>query len=209
MGNSAVILTDGSSRELDQGLIPLAGRPLISYAVDAVHSLVDEVIVVVSSEFQIEKFKILPNIRIVVNENNPLTPLVGALTGFKAVKGDLALLLSYNAPLLSSNVLALILDLCINRNAVIPRWPDGHIEPLHAAYKVKAATVAAEAAFNCGQTSLLSMVERLRGVRYISTLTLQQFDPKLTFFFNINTPSDLKTAERLLKKIQKHNFYQK
>lgn len=203
MGKSAVILTDGSSSEFSQGLTLLAGRPLISYVIDAVSSLVDEIIVVVSSEARVEKFKILPNIKLVINENTPFTPLAGALTGFKTAKGELTLLLSCNAPLLSSNILTLLLDLCINRNAVIPRWPDGRVEPLHAAYKIKAAATAAETALNNGQTSLSFMVEKLRGVRYISTLVLQQFDPKLTFFFKINTPLDLKTAEHLLKKTSK------
>jgi len=43
------------------------------------------------------------------------------------------------------------------------------------------------------------MITRLRNVRYISTLVLQQLDPRLNTFFNINTQADLKRAETLLK----------
>jgi len=42
------------------------------------------------------------------------------------------------------------------------------------------------------------MVNKLRGVRYISTLVLQQLEPELRTFFNINTPLDLKKAELML-----------
>jgi molybdopterin-guanine dinucleotide biosynthesis protein A len=43
------------------------------------------------------------------------------------------------------------------------------------------------------------MVDKLRGVRYVSTLVLRQLDPELKSFFNVNTPLDLKRAEAMLK----------
>jgi molybdopterin-guanine dinucleotide biosynthesis protein A len=43
------------------------------------------------------------------------------------------------------------------------------------------------------------MIENLRRVRYVSTVVLEQIEPKLLTFFNINTPQDLKKAESLLK----------
>jgi molybdopterin-guanine dinucleotide biosynthesis protein A len=44
------------------------------------------------------------------------------------------------------------------------------------------------------------MVEKMRNIRYVSTLVFQQFDPQLKMFFNVNTPLDLKKAESLLSK---------
>ena len=44
-----------------------------------------------------------------------------------------------------------------------------------------------------------SMIENLRGVRYISTMVLEQLEPGLVTFFNVNTPQDLKKAESVLK----------
>jgi len=46
---------------------------------------------------------------------------------------------------------------------------------------------------------MLAMVAHLRGIRYVSTLVLQQYDEKLTTFFNINTVEDWKRAESILK----------
>jgi hypothetical protein len=43
------------------------------------------------------------------------------------------------------------------------------------------------------------MVNRLRGVRYVSTLVLEQLDPGLNTFINVNTAVDLKKAEAMLK----------
>jgi molybdopterin-guanine dinucleotide biosynthesis protein A len=50
-----------------------------------------------------------------------------------------------------------------------------------------------------GKLNMRAMIEKLRGVRYISTLVIQQLDPDLRTFFNINTPVDLKKAAVLAK----------
>jgi molybdopterin-guanine dinucleotide biosynthesis protein A len=43
------------------------------------------------------------------------------------------------------------------------------------------------------------MVDKLQKVRYVSTLVLEQLDPRLRTFFNINTALDLKKAGVMLK----------
>jgi molybdopterin-guanine dinucleotide biosynthesis protein A len=111
-----------------------------------------------------------------------------------------ALLLPCDAALVSLDIASLLLDLCANRNAVIPRWPDGKIEPLQAAYKVRCAVTAAEAALKEGKRDMQGMISHLRRICYVSTLALQQFDPKLDTFLNINTVQDWKKAEHLLQK---------
>jgi molybdopterin-guanine dinucleotide biosynthesis protein A len=64
---------------------------------------------------------------------------------------------------------------------------------------VKSAIKAAQKALDEGKLTLASMIDNLCGVRYISTMVLQQFDPKLSTFFNVNTPVDLRRAESMLK----------
>ncbi len=142
MNSSAIILAGGLSKRFgqDKGLVPLAGKPLIKHVTETVNPIVNEIIVVVNSETQVEEFsKILGNVKIVVDAWNTHGPLVGAATGFKTARGEYGLMLPCDTPLISREVLTLLLDLCINRNAVIPRWPNGYIEPLHAVYRVKPA----------------------------------------------------------------------
>jgi len=200
---SAVVLAGGFSRRFgqDKGLLPLANKPLIEHVLDAIDNIVDEKIVVVSSKTQAENYtKVLDSkVKVVVDDDNVQSPLVGALKGFKEASNEYALLLPCDTPLLSKDVLSLLLDLCPNKNAVIPRWPNGYIEPLQAVYCTKPALEAAKKALSEGKLNMQSMVDKLRGVRYVSTLVLRQLDPELKSFFNVNTPMDLRKAEAMLR----------
>lgn len=177
----------------------LAGKPLILHVVEKVSSLVDEDVVVVSSEAQKESFrKVLSKTRIVVDSAEKQSPLIGALSGFQRVSSRYALLLPCDVPFVSRDVVSLLLEVHGEKAAVIPRWTNGYIEPLQAVYAVEPAIKAAEEALNEGKLNMRSMIEKLRGIRYVSTLVLQRFDPQLLTFFNVNTPMDLKKAESLM-----------
>lgn len=198
-------MAGGTSRRLgeeDKSLVLLANKPMLKHVLQVVSALVEEKIVVVHTKAQAERLSVLldSETRVVIDEFDKQTPLAGAASGFKEAETGYALLLACDMPLLSREILAFLLDICAERNAVIPRWPNGFIEPLHAAYKVKPALEAAQQAIMEGQFTLRGMIERMRMVRYVSTIVLQQMDPELNSLFNINTPLDLKRAELILKK---------
>lgn len=206
MDKSAIILAGGFSSRFrqDKGLLPLANKPLIKHVSDIISNIVDEKIVVVSSKVQAEKFaKVVdPDVKVLIDASDVQSPLVGALTGFEETRGEYALLLPCDTPLVSKDVLLLLFELCINKTAAIPRWPNGYIESLQAVYCTKPALEAAKNVLSEGKLDMRSMVEKLRGIRYVSTLVLQQLDPTLRTFFNVNTPLDLKKAEFTLRNMK-------
>jgi molybdopterin-guanine dinucleotide biosynthesis protein A len=202
LSRSAIILAGGFSSRFgkDKGLLQLANKSLIRHVLDAIDNTVEEKIVVASSKVQAENYmKALgSNINILVDADKAQSPLVGALTGFKEAHEKYSVLLPCDTPLVSRDVVSLLFELCIKRNAAIPRWPNGYIEPLQAVYCTEPAYEATKSALSEGKLNLQSMLDKLRGVRYVSTLVLQQLDPELRTFFNINTPLDLKKAEFML-----------
>lgn len=204
MKKSAIILAGGFSKRFGQGkgLVKLAGKHLILYVLEGISSVADETVVVTSSSEQRGAFEHLVGrrARVVVDKYETRSPLVGALTGLEKAQGEYSLLLPCDTPFISREIASLLLDLCIKRNAVIPRWPNGYIEPLQAAYRTKPTLAAAEKALKQKRLNLRSMIAHLKEIRYISTLVLQQTDPRLLSFFNINTQEDLKKAELLLKR---------
>ena len=200
---SAVILAGGFSRRFgsDKALVVLAGKPLVLHVINRVSKAVDEVLVVVSSKDQKNKFETIlgEKTNVIIDKDDSQTPLVGAITGFASAEGEYSLLLPCDTPLISSQIVQFLLDMCTNRSAAIPRWPNGYIEPLQAVYHTKSALTAAKKALKQGKRNMRSMIDNLRGVRYVSTMVLEQMEPDLLTFFNVNTPQDLKKAESILK----------
>jgi molybdopterin-guanine dinucleotide biosynthesis protein A len=200
---SAVILAGGFSKRFgrNKGLVVLAGKPLILHVIDRVSKVVDEVLVVVSSEEQKNKFEAIleEKANLVIDKGDSQSPLVGAITGFESANAEYSLLLPCDNPLVSTQIVQFLLDMCINKSAAIPRWPSGYIEPLQAVYRTESALTAAKTALKQGKMNMRSMIDNLRGVRYVSTMVLEQLEPDLLTFFNVNTPQDLKKAESILK----------
>jgi molybdopterin-guanine dinucleotide biosynthesis protein A len=200
---SAVVLASGFSSAFgqDKASLEFSGKSLIRHVVDAVNSIVDEVIVVAGTQEQTEKYAPLlePSVRFVVHDKAAEGVLGGALAGFAASKEKSSLLLSSDSPLVSVNVVDLLFELCPGKTAVVPRWPDQRIEPLQSVYHTKSALKAGQMALEDGYFDLEALIGNLGGVRYISTLAIQEFDPELKTFFSVNTTLDLKMAETLTK----------
>jgi len=201
---TAIILAGGYSKRFgqDKCLVTMAGKPLLTHVCERAREVVEEVIIVVKSSSQEEAYsRFFPNkTRVVVDIEDSRSPLVGALTGFENAQSDYSSLLPCDTPFVSKEVLELLFELSQNVDAVIPRWPNGYIEPLQAAYRTSSALSAAKKALEKGQSTMRSMIPFLGRVRYLSTIVIEELNPHLTTFFNVNTPMDLKKAERLFEK---------
>ena len=204
MDRSAIILAEGSQGKFseDKGLLKLDNKPLLNHVVDAVKGIVGEVLVVTSSKEQADLYAKMvssANVQFAIDIDESKGPLAGALAGFEAAQGKYSLLLPFDAPFVSKEVVSLLFDCCIGKSAVIPRWPGRQIEPLHAVYHTEQALEAAKEALASGELEVEAMVSKMRGVRYLSTLVIEQLDPDFRTFFKINTPLDLKKAMAMAK----------
>ena len=182
---------------------------MITYVIDAVRPLVDEVLVVTDSEGNKKELsKILcSDVKLILDECDLKSPIVGALAGFKHAEENYSLLLSSDSPLISAKVMSLLLDLSDDYDAVIPEWPGGYIEPLQAVYHTRKAFAAAFSAISNNELRMRSIISRLRNVLYVSTITISKIDPPLYTFLNVNIPQDLKQIEKILKASPKYTIY--
>jgi molybdopterin-guanine dinucleotide biosynthesis protein A len=203
MERSAIILAFDASNKLreEKGLLKLDNKPLIDYVLNAVKGIVQEVIIVTNSNEQSKLYAKLvsPNIRFVTDADESKGLLGAALAGFEAAEGKYSLVLPFDSPFVSPDVLTLLLDCAVGKSAVVARSPDCEVEALHAVYNTKVALEATKETLACGEFDMEAMVERLRGVRYMSTMVIEQLDPDFKTFFRIITPLDLKKAVVMLK----------
>jgi molybdopterin-guanine dinucleotide biosynthesis protein A len=204
LGRSVVILAGGYSKRFGRpkAFVELMGKPLILHVYDKVRRLSDEILVVISPKDRVESFSRLfnRNVKVVIDNGTVHSPLVGTLAGLERASGEYSLLLPCDTPFLSERALSLLFDVCNGFDLTIPRWPNGYIEPLQAVYHTRPVASAAKTALSKGGRDMRSMISLLRRVRYLSTIVLEELDPRLNTFFNVNTTSDLRKAERMLSK---------
>lgn len=205
MIKSAIILAGGMSKRFgrSKALVELHGKPLILYVIETCARIAQEIIAVVSGESQRrEVSKILPSPTKVIKDerarfSNARGPLVGLAAGLMNAKGDYAVALSCDSPFVNVRLIDYLFFECKGRDATVPIWPNGYLEPLVAVYRVKTALRAAEEAIRSGRRDLRSMIERLREVAYVPIEALRKFDPDLRTFININSPEDLEKVSKL------------
>jgi molybdopterin-guanine dinucleotide biosynthesis protein A len=96
-------------------------------------------------------------------------------------------------------VISLLIRLVPGNDAVVPRWPNGYIEPLQAIYRTKEAYRASLESIASEEFRLVNLISRLKEVLYLSTTVIKQLDKELLTFHNINVFNDLETIMSLLK----------
>ncbi|MCL1977489.1 MAG: molybdenum cofactor guanylyltransferase [Candidatus Bathyarchaeota archaeon] len=203
LDKSAIILAGGTSKGFpeDKGTILLDNKPLIRRAFDIVDPIVDEVIIVTNTQERVDKYaKLLPETaKFAIDKQSMQGPLIGAITGFETAQGKYTLLMPYDSPFVNEELAMLLLDLAVGKTAAVPRNPNNEIEPLCSVYQTKSVLETAKQVAAEGAVDLQTLVENLLGVRYISTLVIEQIDPDLRSFFSVNTPLDLKRAAVMLQ----------
>ncbi|MGO8805079.1 MAG: molybdenum cofactor guanylyltransferase [Candidatus Bathyarchaeia archaeon] len=204
MDRSAIILAEDSQGKFseDKAFLNLDNKRLLNHVVDSVKGFVGEVLVVTSSIEQSDLYAKLVSsakVKFVVSDGEPQGDLAAALVGFEASLGDYSLLLPFDAPFVSREVGCLLFELAEGKSAVVPRWPDCKIEPLHSVYNNVQACEAAKKALAAGELTTDAIAGCMRGVRYVSTMVIEQLDPDFRTFFRICTVLDLKKAAVMLK----------
>ena len=80
-------------------------------------------------------------------------------------------------------------------DVVIPQTIEG-LEPFHAIYRKEVCLPAVQSAMNNNHWRVDAWFNQVKLYCLTSTL-IEQYDPEMLSFFNINTPEDLKEAIRI------------
>jgi len=203
---SCIILCGGQSRRMgqDKGLMALDSTPMIIHTLEVVGDIVDEIILVLRDKTQLDLYekcvndfktenRINTEIRLVTDIEMDQGPLFGLYTGLSHIKSEGALVLPCDSPFISTYFVNKIFKLSKESEvqAMVPVWPDGSTEPLHAYYLSECIPVIQNQLKN-GFRNVKSLLEQINVV-YINVKIL---DPEKKSFINLNRPEDVFTTLR-------------
>lgn len=178
----------------DKGLMTLDGLMMIEHVLGAVEGLCDDLIVTTNNPAQYAML----GLRTVPDVIPGAGALPGLRTALTAATGDYVLVVGCDMPFLNPELLRYELQQAFDLypDIVLPRWEDTP-QPFHAVYHRRHCLEAIEKALEKPDQSMTSFHTNLL-IREIRPEEVTRFDPQGNTFFNVNTPEDLATAERML-----------
>jgi molybdenum cofactor guanylyltransferase len=176
----------------DKALVPFLGAPLIQRVFDRVVGLGDEILVTTNHPlaFTFLQAKLASDI----------LPGHGALGGLYTALSEashpMVAVVACDMPFVNPGLLVALSDRLAEAGcaAVIPRSTSG-LEPFHAVYRRSACLPFVKASLDTGLRRVDSWFTQAR-IEYFSPEEIKLYDPHQMAFFNVNTPEDLKHAER-------------
>lgn len=181
----------------DKGAMIFNNEPMIISVIKNVCNYVDDLVLVLRNQEQLELYEdILKqydcyfnlHIKLVLDDVQNQGPLMGIKMGLDNVNNDYSLILPCDSPFVTDNFIKNIFNEKENNvcDAVIPRWDNGNIEPLHAIYSKQSKEFIEDLLLN-GIHDVKSLILKLNPL-FIKTNVL---DSSLNTYKNLNRPEDL------------------
>ena len=197
---TGLVLSGGESSRMGQekGLVSLNGDPMVSYVVNSMLDLVDEIVISVAKgraglydEYSEIGFEI-------VEDREPgIGPLEGMVCALRLARGEYVLVGPCDTPFLKPGVCKLVLSKADGKDGAVPVIK-GMFEPLHGVYRRLPALKAFEAELAKGnKRKLIDAYDEL-DIAGVDESEMRAIDPRLESFWNLNSPQDLAEAEKRL-----------
>ncbi|MGQ9514820.1 MAG: molybdenum cofactor guanylyltransferase [Thermoproteota archaeon] len=194
---SAIVLAGGSGKRLhglEKCLLEVSGVPMIELVLGAVKEVCDEIIVSLSSPLQRIKIgPLLDNIAVVYDTIENFGPLEGIRQACRVVSHRFTVVVACDMPLLNPSVIDYLFSKISRYDGAIPIWPDGKVEPLCSVFESGTLEKSVKRAVMTDNRRIMDAIKWLN-IRYVQTCELEEIDPGLYTFYNVN---DEKSLERV------------
>jgi molybdenum cofactor guanylyltransferase len=184
-----VILAGGRGLRMGGGKVSLAlgGRPLISYPLEAMRTVLEEVAVIAKDDTTLPE---MPGVTVWIEPPEPVHPLLGIAAALALAAGRPVLVCAADLPFVSPSLLARLLATPLQRAVAVIASSDDGLQPLLGCYRPAAAEPLLEAAY--AGSSARAAVAALRP-------RLVELDAgERRQLFNVNTPDELLQAAAML-----------
>ena len=195
---TALVLAGGKSTRMgrDKSRLRLGDKTLLERALEVVEPLCQEVVLVTAKGQSLDWLPGDHTFKSVQDLHPERGPLGGLYTGLKASVTHYNLVVGCDTPFLNRCLLAFLAEQARTYDAVVPMVHD-RPQPLHAVYSQRCLE-AADGLLSRKDAGLRDLLAAVN-TKYVSQEEVARYDSRLTSFFNVNTPSDLEEAERLLE----------
>jgi molybdopterin-guanine dinucleotide biosynthesis protein A len=186
----AVILAGGLARRMggvDKGLVEVAGKPMVKYALDILTPLVHSV--VINANRSIEEYQQFGVPVVSDTLTGHQGPLAGLSAGINALQCDYVVMCPCDSPFLQSELIQALIKGCIDNDIAVPHDGD-RLQPVFCVVQ-RRVEVSLNTFLDAGERKI---------DRWFSDHTLYTLDAKAysQSFRNINTEEERLSAESVV-----------
>ena len=196
MNLTAVILAGGRSLRMgvDKTQVDLSGIPLLAHAVNNAAEFARQIIIVTNRPDTIVTDDFQADVEIVTDEVAYQGPLGGLSTALKSASNEWVIALAADMPWVSAELVCELWKSRENFDVVVPVSDSGP-EPLLALYRRDPVLQSAKKTLASGKRRIIACYPDL-SVNELELESLEQVDPHLISFYNVNTQTDLRAARK-------------
>ena len=170
----------------------IAGKPIISWILNAMEGLFDEILIVTNTP---EEFKVFSDCRLVPDQFVRVGPIGGIHAALMAASSDVIFVFAGDMPLLNRDLIIRQIEYFKKNNCdILVPIISTNIEPLHAIYNISVNQVLEKQLMDETDYSVRKLFKQLN----VNYLELEDSEDTRNSFFNVNTQSDLLLAEKIL-----------
>ncbi|MFW9968656.1 MAG: molybdenum cofactor guanylyltransferase [Candidatus Odinarchaeota archaeon] len=202
-----LILIGGKSTRFgtEKPIIELYGKPLLLHQLEVLTKFDQDIFLVAHSEEQIYKYRkqiefpkevnFIIDDRDIFGHSKIYKPMLGIYSGLKELCKlgfEKIFLLSCDMPLISPEVIKLMIEQSKGFECCIPRWNNGFLELFFAIYPVEKGFQRAKEILITENYGLINFIDKNWKINYVSVEnSIQKLDKNLVSLININGPIDL------------------
>jgi molybdopterin-guanine dinucleotide biosynthesis protein A len=187
-----IILAGGLSKRfggVDKALLEVGGgRTLLEEVVNRL-TFLDELVISTSNRERADRYTGLTGVRSCIDCSPGI--LGGILAGSREIRSDFVFVTAADMPLLRREVIDHEFSLADGYQAVVPRHPNGFIEPLHVVLERSSAVDVLTGICERHERKVSRLFDSLRTL-YLPVEDIQSMDPELESFTNVNDRKKLR-----------------
>lgn len=182
---TGILLAGGMSKRMgkDKGLVKIGNRFLYQYPLKVLEALCDEILISTCKDLTIPETHTT-----VCDEIDGVGPIGGIYTCLKRSSNDLAIVLSYDLPLINTGLLTFLLRECEAYDIVLPALQENRPEPLCGIYRKNVANILGDM-IEKRRYAVHGALPFVRNRIILIEKQMPFFRPDI--FLNINEESDL------------------
>ncbi len=193
MSITGILLAGGKSSRMgtEKGEIILNGKKMMNFPLMALESVCDHILISTCNE----SFK-YPEYQVICDEIPGLGPIGGILTCLKKSDSELNIVLSYDMPFVSSELLSYLIKHSAGFNITAPSLENQLPEPLCAIFHKNTASVITDSIRNKNY-KVNDLFRQTTFNHVIIHSELPFFNPFV--FYNVNKPDEFEEINQMIK----------